>query len=252
MCRTWTIAGVSLGLAGLAVAGPLNRKWVAPDAAWVVHVDVEAVRGSTLYSFVNEHRAGLDLSGLEQFKTETGLDPCKDIKGVTVYGSAPGPEECVAVVETTAAIDGALEKLLQREKSLTKSTEDGYTIYKWTEGEQTKYGYIRPGAGPEDRIVLAAPAKDRLLAAIRQIESPAEGKSAALATMPRTGSMLFVSGAGLGKLRDPECSMILQKMEAVRVDLGEAAGDVYAELAITTPTSEDATNMRQTAEGAIG
>lgn len=253
MCRTWMIAGMSMALAGAALAGPLNKRWVAPDAAWVVHIDVEAVRGSTLWSFVNEHKAGagIDLSGLEEFKAQTGLDPFRDIKGVTVYGAAPGPEECVAVVETTAAVDGALEKLLEKERSLTKGNEGGYTIYTWTEGEQTKYGCVRPGAGPDDRIVLAAPAKERLLAAIRQIESPAEGKSTALATMPRTGSMLYVSGTGLGKLRDPECSMILQKMEAVRVDVGEAGGDVYAELAVTTPTSEDATNMQQTAQGAL-
>jgi hypothetical protein len=233
-----------------AFAGPLNKAWVAPDATWVVHVDVEAARASTLGTFVSEHAAALDLRELDKVRDETGVDPRRDIKGITVYGATQDPADCVAIISATSAVDGLLDKLSAGKHALSRVEEDGRTLYTWQEHGETHYGYLKQGEG-DVRTVIASPSKPRLLAAIGQLETGTQPRiEGVLKPTPHQGSILFVSGSLTG-LHDSQSSMMLQKAEGVLLDVGEAEGKVYADLAVRTASSEDATNMLQMAQGAM-
>jgi hypothetical protein len=257
MTRSSLLAcGLSGTLAAAAFAGPLNKAWVAPDSKWVVHVDMDALRTSTVGTFIAEHRKELELTGLDAFKCEVGLDPWSDLKGVTVYGTTPDPNDGVAIVTASAAVDDALAKLLKKEKGVKAISEDGVALYTWTEHGTERFGYVQPGAKADERVVLAAVSKPLLLRAIKQLNKPDEAaaeaaKESALAATPRSGSVLFVSTTAMGGLHDPAGSMMFQKMEALRLDCGEAAGEMYGELNVTASTSEDATNILQAAQGGL-
>ena len=253
MTRLKVSAAGCLGWVAAAVAGPINMNWVAPDAAWIVHIDVDAVRGSTIGKFIIANWDKEDEAELAAVKAKIGIDPVHDLKGVTVFGKSRNPEEFVAVVTTTAAVDAAVEKLVEKEHQLTKLTEGTLTLYSWSEHGVERYGYIKPGAKADERIVLAAPDKGRLLAAIRRVDGdvPPVPAAAVLPKPPRAGSMLFVVGTVGENLKPPGDSMILKKVESVRIDAGEANGEIYGEASVTAPTSEDATNMLQMAQGAI-
>jgi hypothetical protein len=242
--------GAAAALTSATFAGPLHKAWVAPDAAWIVHVDMDAMRSSTLGSFVTEHRKDLELEGLDEFKKEVGIDPLADIKGVTVYGSSPTPGECVAIVTATSAIDTALAKLGEKERGLKTISEGAYTLYTWTEHGTERFGYVRPGEKPDERIVIAAVEKPRLLEAIKRLEAPGEAPAqGAIMATPKAGSVLFVSATAMKGL--PDTSMMLQKVQGLRFDCGEASGEVFAELHITAGSSEDATNLLQAAQGGL-
>lgn len=249
--RLLAIGLVAVACGARVVAGPLNKAWVPPDATWVVHVDVEAARASTLGTFAREHAAALDLHELDNFREETGVDPRHDIKGITVYGASQDPDDGVAIISTTPAVDGLMEKLSTSKHVLERIQEDGRTLYAWQEHGGTHYGYLKQGEG-EARTVIASASKPRLLAAIAQFESGAPAKNeGVLKPAPREGSILFVSGTSLGGIRDPQCSMVLQKAEGVLLDAGEIEGKVFADITVMTPSSEDATNMLQMAQGVM-
>jgi len=253
MTRSLLLAcGACAALSAASLAGPLNKAWVAPDAAWVVHVDMDAMRSSTLGAFITEHRKELELEGLAEFKSETGIDPLADLKGVTVYGSSPTPGDCVAIVTATSAVDAAMAKLAEKEKGLKTITEGSYTLYTWKEHGTERFGYVRPGANPDERLVLAAAEKPRLLEAIKRLEAPGEAPTeGALTATPKAGSVLFVSATAMKGLPDADASMMLQKMRGLRFDCGESAGEVFAELNVTAGSSEDATNLLQAAQGGM-
>ncbi|MEX2218971.1 MAG: hypothetical protein WD749_09445 [Phycisphaerales bacterium] len=256
MDRRVLIGSLVLGAAaGLAVAGPLEKGVVAPGAKWVVHVDVEALRQSTVCTFVLEHERRLDpdLPRLRKMKEEFGLDPLTDIKSLTVYGDSPDPGECVAVLRTTDAVDGLLTRLVDEKKVLQKIEEGPYTIYTWAEGDEQRHAFVKRGAGA-DRTVIAATDKARLLAGIRQLDAPAAAAPAegVLASTPRAGSVVFVAGTSMDCLRDAQASMMLQKAESVVLDMGESGGEVYADLRLTTSSSEEAGNMLMVAQGGMG
>src|ERR1043165_9078392 len=88
MTRLKVSAAGCLGWVAAAVAGPINMNWVAPDAAWIVHIDVDAVRGSTIGKFIIANWDKEDEAELAAVKAKIGIDPVHDLKGVTVFGKS--------------------------------------------------------------------------------------------------------------------------------------------------------------------
>src|SRR5437763_1617142 len=96
--------GVGVGV-GVSWAGPLDRAVVDRDATWMFHVDVEAGLSSTLGGLAKEKIAEEGARPGEDLIKKFGVDPLKDIKGLTMYGFKAGEDDGVAVIETTAAVD---------------------------------------------------------------------------------------------------------------------------------------------------
>ncbi len=247
-----TLIGVSsLLLAGsVAMGGPLNKAVVPKNAQWVFHLDAEAGLASTLGKYIVEHRAELELNDLDRVKAEVGIDPLKDIKGATIYGTGPDESDGVAVIYATAALDDMIAKLRAKKESGVEQIQlEGYSVYSWTEGEESRFAQVRPdGAG---RILIAAADKDHLLSGIHILEGKGEaltGDSAGLGSVsPRVGSIIFASATKL-----PEAEALpFKQADGITFDAGEAEKELYADVRVTAKSSEEATNMSQVAMGAI-
>jgi len=64
---------VDSGLGAMsALAGPLNKAWVAADAKWVVHIDVEAAMGSLWAICIAEHQGELDIKRSRSSRSRPG------------------------------------------------------------------------------------------------------------------------------------------------------------------------------------
>src|SRR5262245_6317869 len=102
-------------LGASALAGPLHKSRVAPDAQWLAHIDVEAFVDSQIMQFIKTEgdSIDIDLDDLEQMRKEIGLDPLKDVKDITAYGNGNPENDAnfVAVFTTTAAVDQLVEKI---------------------------------------------------------------------------------------------------------------------------------------------
>ena len=250
MNRIW-IAISCAGLTGAAaLAGPLDKAVVPRGAQWVFHLDAEAGWASTMGRYIVDHRADLDLEELDRVKQETGIDPVKDIKGVTVYGTGPAECDGVAVIYASAAVDQMVARMLEtKEDGIRQTDVEGYKVLTWTEDEKPRYAQVRPDG--EGRLVIAASDAAHLLLGIHVLEGKErslKGEQSGLgAAAPGPGSIVFASAS---HLPDAE-ALPFQHAEGLTLDAGETAHEIYADLRVTAKSTEEATNMSQVAMGAI-
>jgi hypothetical protein len=229
----------------------LNKAWVAKDAQWVAHVDVEAGLASTLGRYMITHRDELKLDGIEEVKAELGIDPLSDIKSLTIYGSASDGSDGIAVIHTTAAVEGMIAKMREKEKSLTTVSVNGMTLYTWDDHGMTRFAQVRRASVASDRIVIVGADKDRLLSGISVLEGKSAdltaGADGSVATTPKAGSFLF---AAMNKLPDSEAAP-LKQAKSIVMDLGEADREIFADLSLETRTAKDATNLVAVMQGGL-
>lgn len=102
--RVWTcLFVVSLTLAsGFASAAALKTGEVNAQAHWVVHVDCEAFRATSLGQMARSRMAALGIDEkLNDFALVFGFNPSKDLRDVTLYGQGTDQEKAVALIDGT-------------------------------------------------------------------------------------------------------------------------------------------------------
>ena len=90
-----------LGLpAAAAHAAPFDRRQVAADARWVVHLDLDAARPTRLWRAVADHLAQQPrvMAKVAQVEVVTGVNFARDLHDVTVYGQTADDSAGVAVI----------------------------------------------------------------------------------------------------------------------------------------------------------
>jgi hypothetical protein len=240
-----------LALSVPAAAGPLPTSYIPADAQWVVHVDIEKGLKSTIGSYITAHLGEFEFDGLEAVRAKTGINPLTDLKDVTVFGSSADPDEGVAIIHTTAAVDAFLEKARQEETTFTQVTHGAYTLDTWTEGTTKRYGFVRSRG--DERLILVAQNADRLATAIARTETGAAGAEAAdlLKQPPKGSSVLFVAARGLGSMASNPKTVMLQQAEGLLLDCGEEDGFLYANMAVTTRNAQDAKDLLAAMNGCV-
>jgi hypothetical protein len=111
----WAVAAV-LVVAGYVSAAPLNPTQVAKDAKWVAHIDADAMRESIVVKKAYEKAMAECkplIQSIPKLHDMFGMDPRKDLHGVTVYGPTPGKPQGVLIVHADvdqAALEAKVKK----------------------------------------------------------------------------------------------------------------------------------------------
>jgi hypothetical protein len=134
-----------VALAGNARAGGVDPTYVPPDAKWVVHVNVDALVKSNLWSMINtqfqllpdpQRSAAGSPSGAGQLKSDKikavsdalGMRLPDDLHGLTLVGRSFDPEEAVLIVKANVDRDrviGMAKLNPQYHSTLYKNVEVG-------------------------------------------------------------------------------------------------------------------------------
>ncbi len=237
-------------LASASLAKPFNPTMVPPNAFWVAHVDVEAALASTLGRFAIE-RGGAHLAAeLDEVKAALGLDPRTDIKGVTAFGLSEDDDEGVAIITTTASVDNALAMAIARGEH-EEQVVDGLTVHRFDDA-----GFVvLPGANESERLVVVGEDAGMIVAAVRNLREPGQGidfAKSAVTRGPGENSLVFFHASKIAQGLDVEpLSVVMQRMEGVRVDVGERQGKLVAEVDVLSRTDEDAQNISQMVSGLL-
>ncbi|MHC5113603.1 MAG: hypothetical protein ACYTGP_04150 [Planctomycetota bacterium] len=259
MHRLLTTITVTTALTAPAFAGPLQKDWVAADALWVAHVDVEAITASTLGRFVLENADGLniDMTHVDEIRNELGFDLRRDLLSVTAYGGATDVEdEAVIIAVTTGAVDDALRRLEEvGELDLQDADVDEYPVHVIVDHDERHYLHLRDGKGGR-RIAVMSGDRYELLSALKVMDgrSPhmAKGNSSIFNSGPREGSMLFATIAEIDALNDIEpARQIIGLSDTVSVDVGESDGMLYAHADVSTESEEHANNIADVLTGLV-
>ncbi len=245
------VSAAAITLASAALAKPFDARLVPPNAFWVVHVDAEAALSSTLGRyFIEKGGEHLNLE-LAKLRSELGLDPLKDIKGVTAYGMTDDDEDGVALITTTPAAETALAAAIAKGDHQLE-TVDGIAMHRFDDDAAF---VLLPGSNPNERVVIAGENAAIIAAAVKHLKDPAAAvdlTKGPITRGPGENSIVFFHASKIGNGLDVEpLSVIMQRMEGVRIDVGERQGQMMAELDILSENEQEATNIAQMVQGVI-
>jgi hypothetical protein len=233
-------------------ADKLDKRRVGSDARWLLHVDVQAVIGSTLFQLVREHhemQEDFEMDELEELRTEFGIDPFEDILSVTLWGTGKSESEAVMVVETTAAIEGLLPRLSEVDgyRPIQVGTYAVHSFGEGEDGDERVFAYVHEARGAAGRTVVLAHDKEMLVRGIDTLvgHSPslAQAANPALRVSNEEGSMVLLAADGIQELAhmDPT-SQVARLAQSVVFELGERQEAIFARLVIQ---AEDEAKARQ-------
>jgi hypothetical protein len=234
-----------------ALVVPLGAAEFAPSqvpasANWLAHADFDALRGSEtgreVFAQIQAGHAG-KLAELERM---FGLDPLKDVAGVTMFGDGTAGH---AVALINGAFDRAhLEDVFHGAANYLPASHAGFIIHSWDDkglrqhaafGSNTLLVFSRQEAALREALdVLAA-------------NAPVAGDPFFATTV---GKPLVLARANMGKIARPKGganAKMLDLISVMQISASEENGRFALRMAATTPTVEDAERLRLLANGMV-
>ncbi|MCK4873009.1 MAG: hypothetical protein KAS72_09815 [Phycisphaerales bacterium] len=253
----------SVSLAGVVLAGPLDKSLVDADAMWLMHVDIEAAVQSKVFAMARDHgelRAELD-EAVAEFQEELGLNPLEDFMGVTIYGVGCDESDVVAIITTTDKADQVIA-MLDEELSSDEHrvvTAGDYTVHiigDGGDGDDRVYACIQ-GAEQSSlrRAYIAgdmAALLDGLAVAEHRRPSLAGTPDAELRVAPEMGSIFVAVVTSLDELPEVRpASHLARYAQSLQLDVGEHHDAVYVRAAAVAESAENAQDMSQAVLGLL-
>ncbi len=239
--------------AGAAQGGPLNRRVVAADARWVLHVDVEAIAASSCWRLLDERKADLRrarLDELRKLEAELGVDPLELVRGVTLYG--PSAEDPVAIVEAGPKLDAVIEQLREKLDGYEVREMEGGVLHSWVKADEEQYAFVAMTREGERTVVLAKE-RPRLDAAVDVVLGRAGHLSdTEILGDPGVGSFIYLSVADFEALKLPgQAAQVVHSARAVTIEVGERSGELFGSAQVTSASEEDAANITAIVQGGL-
>jgi len=244
-----------------AIADPLKKEYVAADAKWVVHLDVENLLATQLGGFVGRELIDKQLAKpLRDIKQQFDLDlDWRQIESVTAYGTdfqEAAKTNGVLIIHSQMDIPDLLDTFIDKlaahvteDKAPVRKVDDvGFPLYAAKEGVF--------GASARDGLFLLSRSKARLEKA-RQVVL---GEGASLASSKSFPSLADTANGFLAaavaepfhqKMKLPPPAQGLKSAESGQVVAGEKGDRLFLNLALNTKDTESATQMQQVFQGLI-
>jgi hypothetical protein len=255
--RRWhgsIIVGLSVvwGLASGAAAAPLDLKHVAADAAWLAHIDLDAVRSTTVFdkamAKVRQHHPDVDTQLLIASQM-IGMDPMKDLHGITLYGKELGKPTGVGIVHGKFDV----RRLLGLAAGIPnhKSDRHGSTdIHVWTVNSDHGSHTVAVAFKGDEQLV-AASSVDGLRAALDVLDgaAPSVGPDSPLAGNIPPGTTLLARVNGIAAAELAKKDPVARQTQSFRFVTGEADGQSFYRARAEMTNPEVAAQLRDIALG---
>jgi len=259
--RTMLTILTILALSVSAVGGPLQRREIAADAKWVVHIDLEAAVGSEFGKLVMEELSGGEhVAKLAAFEAAFGFHPLRDVKSITMYGQSFVPGKGAVLIRGDFDFP-LLVTLLRKNDTYEELKYGDYVLHRWIDKRPHKKRSNKPVVGcfRQDGVGVIAGEKELVEQALDVLdgkrENLAAGRSfvATHSTASFQGMFFFAAAQGfhdLPKTENPKAAL-LKQADGLRLILGEKEGKIYAKLLLAVKTPEIATQIHQVLQGMI-
>lgn len=255
MPRTRLAAAVVLlaAAASVATAEPLDAGRVPAKAVWMMHLDMDAARESTVVKRMYERamKKHPQLETMLGMGTKMmGMDPRKDLHDVTVYGLDTDKKNAVMVVHADANRE-FLEKMVEKARDHQSMKHRDYTLHQWThKGWKGHAGEAVVGAFFKDDVMVFARSASQVEMALDVLAGKAEsiGDDSPLAGRVRPGSILV--GRAVAIDPDTKCP-VLKQGRGYRVAMGENDGMSFYRARLEMDSEEAARQAEAVTEGFV-
>ena len=244
--------------AGVATAGPLQSKDVAGEPGFVIHVDCDALKQSEVGKFIlTELDKPESEKKLAAFETIFGIDPRKQLHGLTLYSSSKSSDDGVLLVY--ADIDAKRLTTLAEGAKEHESTKHGkHTIHGWLDESKAKKDGGKPrtySAIHNGKVVVFSQKEGRVADALDVLDGskPNLGTSKNFARLNSAGKSFLVGAAR--KLEIPNAdpaAQVLKQSKMFWLSAGESDGKVELTLTLETADEETAKQVESVGRGLAG
>ncbi len=241
-----------VGLIGFIVeanAAPLDLKHVAADACWLAHVDIDAMRNSIVVQKATEKK---NHAGQKEFvKKMLGMDPDKDLRGMTFYGKQIGQHKGVMILQARMN----QERVLGMVRTFTKPTVTEYRKHKlhnWTHKSRhgSKTHNVAAAFYGEEAVVLASSVNE-----LKQAIDVLDGKSPSLkpdspmgGNIP-TGTTMLMRVEGVSDADLPDKCKMAKQTKSFRFVTGEHEGESFYRSRAVMTNEEITGQLKEIIEG---
>jgi hypothetical protein len=237
------------------IAGPARRGDFPAEPAYAVHLNCDAMRGSTLGDLINAELSKPEAENkFTSFKAMFNFDPRTALHAVSVYGMETKPDAGLLIVY--ADFDPArLEALVKGAKEYQSSSHRSRTIHSWIDESKKSaegagrrvYGAIAGGR------VLFAQSQERLAGALDVIDGFSANLSSSK-TFPtlgaeHPGTFLQMVGRKLEVAGGDPNAALLRLSQGMTIEVAEAGGNITANISLLAKDEEVAGHMNAIGQG---
>lgn len=241
-----------LGLCAKSQAAPLDLKHVPATAKWLAHVDVDALRSSTVVQkmwkkTVETHKqAEAHLGMVNAF---LGTDLRSDLHGMTFFGNEIGKHTGTLIVHA---------RLDQKRLTGMAQAVPGHTVVKY--GEYEIFSCVHKHRNHSHTVAATFLKSDRLVlsSSVEELQAALDvldGKSASIreeaplaGRIPPGTSVLFRI-AGVAAADCPCHCAIVKKTDSFRLVMGEENGQSFFRTRTVTTDKEVTNQLKDVVEG---
>ena len=239
-------------------ARPLQRADVTGSPAWLVHIDWDTLRTTSIGQFIQgEMNKPEAQAKLAAFQAVVSIDLRTQLHGTTLYGTGSKPEDAVVLIY--AEFDPErLVTLARAAKDSQNTTYKTHTIYNWIDEKKHKSANgTRPrvyAAIAGSRVVLGQ-REDRVAHALDVLDgaSPNLASGTAFPQFGGAADTSFIEAAAR-KFDLPDSdpnAAILRLSKQVSLQVGQVQQQISATLTLEGNDEEVATHINSIAQGLI-
>lgn len=238
------------------LAGSFQPEYVSADAQWVIHLDFDHGRETSIAQWFRDQRVDSprvrDFAGT--FQERTGIDPDHDLHGLTMYGTSYEPHTGAAVLFADYSTDRVVN-LLNNQRDYQTTTYGGETLHSWKEtgGRNQAEGYRVTAAFPKSKVIVAGRTVEEVKAALDVLAGKGaslKGKSSPLTADLPKGAMFHGAAIDLGSLQRSQPALtILQQGKRMSVNFGEQQEELFFNSEFVAGTQQVAQQIQQLVEG---
>lgn len=241
----------------LATAAPLHRADVAADPAWLLHLDCDALRPTTIGKYIlSEMDKPENKEKIAGFQSMFQFDPRTQLHGITLYGNSAKPGDGVLMVYADFDPDH-LVTLAEGAKDYESSTHGKYTIHSWIDDKK------KAKNGVEPRVFAAIQGKHVIFGqreeAVAHALDVATDKASSMAgshAFPEFGAPgnSHVVEAAARKMDLPESgphAAILKMSKSVQLVMGESQKQFNGSFTLVADSAEVSDHVLSIAQGLL-
>ena len=235
-------------------AGSLDKKEVAADAKWVLHLDLDAFRDSQLGTLVLDKIHSTHQDQIDAMKELLGLDLTADIHSLTGYGTDADEKTAVALFHGSFDKEKMLALLKLNEHHTTMDYND-HTIHLWAEDKSNK---AQAGTFITGDLIAISQSEESVKKAIDVVNTKVASldsnrQTPLFSLTDRPGRpILLLAVDSLSELTDDDTkAAVLKNSKMLAVLAAEDDGQLSLSIELVTENTEAATQIEQIIRGMI-
>ena len=249
--------GCLIGVMAASYGEPLQPKAIVSEPAWLLHVDVDALRSTAVgKQILTQLESEEEQAKFLVYKMILSFDPRRTLNGVTLYGVTPAPEDGVALIQADFDAEH-LTRLAEMAEDHRTTTNRQHVVRSWIDAKRRvkEGGEPRTYAAIRGKVVIFGQKEQRVVETLDVLDGLKQSlKPGALLAMPASaGETVVIEGAAKQielKGSEPHAA-ILKQAKGISLIVAEKGERVVGTLTLDAESEEVGKNMAALARGLV-